>query len=172
VQEGASELEREERIATGRLAEPHEDRPREACLEPLVEKPVESAKRKRADVNGLDAVGQRPIEPQRKRSGSDDSFGQEKPDAFGSQAADEETQHVRRGNVEPLHVVHREEKRAELLKHTQGIEKRDGNGAAIRGGSARLLEEESDLERVLLRDRELRQNVADDVSEQVTDRGE
>ena len=144
--ERASQLEREERVASGHVVDPPQRRAGKAQLDPGSKETVHRAEAERADVEPTD-----PILDERSRDGLARPARGEHPDPFVPDPPPREGKDERRRGVEPLEIVNREDERALGRQETQGAEGRDRDGALVGRCSVGTLEEQRDPQGIGLR---------------------
>ena len=157
------ELEREERVARGRLAEPEQRRTGERDIQARAEELVCRADAEPAQLDPLEpGVGQGWPEPLRRRAAN----GQQSSDRLALEPRHPEAKCRERGPVEPLDVVDAEDERACGCEEPQSGEEPGGDCALVDLGP-RIAEQQRGLERVPLDGRELGKDVVHDAAEQI-----
>ena len=141
----------------------------EDAVEPLAQEPVQRSnaqgpnrhplevldRERSLECRGLNSIRQPPREQQQHAA----RRGPSKREAEGA----------RRGRVEPLHVVDRDDDRPVVRQHLQRGASRDPERPRIDPVCGRILEEECALERAASRRRQRRQHDVEDVLEQVAE---
>ena len=169
--ERAGELEREERVPARGLVEAEQRRPREHAAEPSLQDRVQRARAERADLHALEPlVVDRELEL-RHRDAVPEPAGEEQADVLLRQSPQRERQSARRGRVEPLDVVDRDQNRLALASRSSALRTATASVRTSTGSSGPSLEQERGLERAAPRAGQLRQHVGERVLEQVSERG-
>ena len=164
------ELERVERVPTGRLVHAQEGRACERQPEVCLEKLVNGTEAQRADVQPLHAVvTDRPLEVRRLRTFAE-ATGEQQEDRPIAQPPQREGERARRGRIEPLDVVDREDNRPLGSENLERTPNRDTERARVEAVRI-FLDEECHLERVAPGRRQRRQHVLEHVLEQVAEAG-
>ena len=165
--EGTEDLQREERVATRRSQEPRKGRPREGDAEALPDEMVKGAEGQRWDLERRALLlGAEPLEPERRLRPVAPSHEQSNPLVF--QAPDDVGEDSRRGRVQPLDVVDRDQDRGRACEHPNRSERPNGSLPRLDGSiPARLAAKECDLERVPLRHRQGLEDRVVDARQQV-----
>ncbi len=149
--EGASELEREERVAARGGLDPQERRAGERDVDARMQELSERAEAQGSDGDLVQGrAGDRTIEPRRQGHARLDPACEQDPDRLVAEAADSEAEGERRGRVEPLDVVDRDEDRAVTGETPECVEERDGDRARFGPSSLGLLAQESHAQRAPL----------------------
>ena len=116
----AREFHREEGIAAGRLDDAAEDRPGESDADPREDDLVDRAEAERSDLYAPDSVvAQRVAEAERERIAASRPPGEKRPNLLGLDTAKRKFEQLRRGRVQPLHVVDRDDERAASAQRAQ-----------------------------------------------------
>ena len=109
--ENAGQLQREERVPARPLVDAEQRLAREGPAEPVAQEPMERADAERSHRQPLDALrAERLLESRRLRS-VDEPPGEQQEHAARGEPSQRERERARRGGVEPLDVVDRDEKR-------------------------------------------------------------
>ena len=166
----AGQFEREEGVSARSLVDAKEGLPGEGCAEVVAQEPVDGADAERLHAQRLDMLGAEGLfENRRLRSLRIGAPGEQEEHAASAEPSQRERQRARRGRVEPLEVVDRDDKRLvraqDLQRATHGYTQR----ARIDPIYGRLLEKERHLERAPPRRRQPRKNLVEDVLEQIAE---
>jgi hypothetical protein len=163
----APDLQREERVAAGHGVHPPQRRKREDDAQAIVQHPVCVVDGERPDGEPLEGLELREAVRQRLAGPS----RQHETDPRSGHAPPGKRQHLRRGLVRPLGIVHRKQHGTRGLQRSQRGDRGDAEQAGIQR-RARRLEQERDAERLGLRSREDVEDVVERVAEQVAEAGE
>ena len=164
------ELEREHRIAAGRLLHAREQWPRNAQAESRPDQMVERADAQRADANLVQALVEGVAELERVAAVA--ALRREDPDGSVAQASGREGKDPLRRGIEPLDVVDREQHLRASGERAQAGEERSRQGDAIRGLARGRLETDRDGKRPTLRLGELLRHLGKGIIEQVGETAE
>ena len=145
------ELERIERVASRGLMDLGEQRPWERDPELLQHDAMESAQFERAYLDLAEAIGRkRPAHLRHDGALRSFTLGEQETDRLERQPSRGVRESSRRGSIEPLDVVHRNELRPGLGKRPKRIQDGHAHRARIRGCAFDLLEDEGAGERAPL----------------------
>jgi hypothetical protein len=171
VGSGAGELEREERVAVAHIVDPTECRPRERVPEALVEQALKRAEAERSDLDAVRALAEGANEIE-TRGVSVAADCEQQPYRFMPEAPRRELENKRRGGIEPLNIVNREEKTRPARELSQRREecRRDGGSPLSRAFG--LGAKQRHLECAPLRRRQFVRDLVECTLEDITQRGE
>ena len=142
----ACDLERVEGVAAGHLVDAKQRRSREDAIQALADDGLQRTHAERPDGHPLEGgFGKRRLEARSPAPLTDTA--REKKVQGCTRPPQGECERVRRGAVEPLHVVDRKEEWPHFGEKLERASDRDAEGAGIEG-LLRLLQEEGDLERM------------------------
>ena len=168
----ASELQREERVPARRLLQSRQLRSRQLQIEPPSEQVVQRAQAERSNPEPLQPLfGERLLELERRREAGHLPQRHQRGDRLVAQAAEGDLEHGRRGRVEPLDIVERDDHRTVLCERAQDVEQSDSDQARIRRSLAGLGEQECHLERAQSHRSQRRRYLAEHIGEQVGETG-
>ncbi len=167
--QGASQLEREERVSERRLVEPAQEVPGEAEPQPLGEHPPRSAEAERTDLETLQPP---PRERLLQRGGTPGTLGEQKPNRLVLEPPRGERERLGRRRIEPLDVVDRHEHRPASRQRPQRVQEAERDRSRLRRDVRRLGAQERDLQRTQLRRRQRSQLFAAHAVEKVDQRRE
>ena len=168
--EGTGELERVERIASGRLVDPQQRRAREDAIELVPEEHLDRTDAERAEPETLHLTSAKDV-LERNRLGARAGPAREQDADSRLQAAQGERQTGRGRRVEPLEVVDGDHERRVLGENFERV----ADGDAERAWIDRLLglfEQKRDPERPSARCRQRGQDVIENGLEEVSEPGE
>jgi len=126
--------------------------------EALVQHASERTDAERAQVEYLNALSLKPVEPERERL-EPRAPGEEHDDRFRTQASNGVRERSRRSRVEPLSVVDRKQDASARGKRAKHGQDRDCDRIDLGRRPVRLFAEERDRERAPLRRRQLVRDV-------------
>jgi len=165
--ENTRQLQREERIPSGPLVDAEQGLAREGPAEPVAQEPMKRARAERSQRQPLHILRtQRVLEPRRLRSVTDPA-GEQQGHLVRGEPSQCECERARRGRIEPLDVVDREQERLPLAEELQRITDGHGERALIDGITRCLLHEQRCFECTPPRRRNRRQDIAKDLLEEI-----
>jgi hypothetical protein len=129
----AGQFQREERIPAGHLVDAEQCLAGEGSAEPAKQEPVNRADAERPHTQPLDPFRiERPLESRPPRP-VDEPSSEQQTHVAARQSSQRERERARRGWVEPLDVVDRDQNRFALAQQVQHVAHRDGQRAGIDG---------------------------------------
>ena len=164
----APELEREERISARQLVHVVEHWTGGHPIEPTLQQALDGAEAQRPQFEALETIACREaIEAERHGRRTRCALGDQEPDRFVPETPRGEGEHRGSWPVEPLHVVDGDHDRRRAREATERGQRGQRDGLLV-GRLAALGHQEDDLERLLLRARQIRQQLrlgAEQISE-------
>ena len=145
--EGASDLEREERVSERRLEHPAQDVPGQAEPDPVRK---DAARRAEAQVADVDAFQRSPLERALEHGHRAGAPSKEERDRLPVEAAGNEGERVGGRAIDPLEVVDGHEQGLARGERAQRVHQRDRDRVRLGRGAGRFRAEERDLESVTL----------------------
>ena len=164
------ELEREEGVAARDGLDPDQRRPREFDAQLPLNHVVQRRQRERTELEPLQRLPlESAIESERRPVGSFASARHEQSEARGESTADERERTLGR-LIQPLRVVERDDERTLGAERAQHAQQRARGRARIRRRHC-LPPQQRDLERLLLRCRQLAAHLVERAAEEIAKRG-
>src|SRR5581483_238913 len=168
-----AELEGVEGVPARRLAETRQLGASELEPEPALEELVERKGSERAEPQAHEPTGrEQALAVERLGDSMPLPDGHEQPDRLRAEPPQRELERSRRGGVEPLGVVERDEERAPLGHDAKHVEHREPDRMAVWRSIPRLGDQEGDLERAPPRRKQRRSGLLEHGAEELRKTGE
>jgi hypothetical protein len=172
LDQGPSDLQGEQGIATGRLVKAEQSGPRKGGSEPRPDHVVHGRDGKGLDMEALKAFAETgAVQSERDRPAPNlGPNGSKESDRLRRETPEAELEYARGGLVQPLHVIDRDDKRTGRSRRLEGRQGGERYGPLVGPLTIRVRPEQSNFEGAALRRRYLADDVAEYASEQVVER--